>query len=357
MNGGRFMRRRNFLLTAGATTLASTSLAGAAPAAAAPASTALQDAQEALLGVFSKYEVVAGMSPSHGLRDVDDFLISLIRNPRLPYTVNDIAVEGGNSLYQPILDRYIAGEDVPSSEVQKVWRNITQPGGGYSTFYQQVYPLVRRVNQTLPEGKKLRVLACDPPIDWSKVKSPADFDAFLSERDQSIASVMENEVLSRHRKALMLIGWGHILHRRGAAAQIYEQRYPGVTFTIVNHEGFAKDNDQLERRMAPWPVPSLTPFKGTWLGELDSSYFSLPGDAPQPPGTGYPGADGYLYLGPRDFLLHQPISASAILDQDFLAEMERRATVIQAPPGTPWYPSAMFQQEKESSAFFYDSDQ
>lgn len=355
------MRRRNFLLTAGGTALASTSLASAslaraARAAAPPASTAPRDAQEPLLATFSHYEVVAGMSPSHGLKDVDDFLISLIRNPRLPYVVNDIAVEGGNSLYQPTLDRYIAGEDVPFSEVQKVWSNTTQPGGGYSTFYGQLYPLVRRVNQTLPQEKKLRLLACDPPIDWSKVKNPADFTAFLSERDQSIASVLETEVLSKHRKALMLIGSAHILHGRGDAANIYEQRYPGATFTVVNHEGFAKDNDELERRMASWPVPSLTPFKGSWLAELDSSYFSLPGDAPQPPGNGYPGADGYLYLGRRDFLLRQPIAASAILDQDFIAQMQRRATVTQAPPDAPWYPSVMFQQEEESSVFFYDAD-
>ena len=74
------MRRRNFLLTAGGTALASTSLAGTARALAAPARTVPRDAQEALLAAFSKYEVVAGMSPSHGLRDVDDFLISLIRS-------------------------------------------------------------------------------------------------------------------------------------------------------------------------------------------------------------------------------------------------------------------------------------
>jgi len=351
------MRRRNFFLTAGGTALASTSLAGTARAVAAPDSAVARHAQDALLAVFSRYEVVAGMSPSHGLRDVDDFLISLIRNPRLPYTVNDIAAEGGNSLYQPVLDRYIAGEDVPFSEIQKVWRNITQPGGGYSTFYEQLYPLVRRVNQRLPEGKKLRVLALDPPIDWSKVKTPAEFNSFLSERDQSIASVMESEVFSRNRKALMVIGWGHVLHGIGAAAKIYEQRYPGKTFTVVNHEGFAKHNDELERRMASWPLPSLSTFKGTWLGELDSSYFNLPGNPPQPAGQGYPGADGYLYLGPWDFLLHQPISASAILDKAFIAEMKRRAAVIKAPPGTPWYPAVMFRQEEKSSAFFYGPGQ
>ena len=48
--------------------------------------------------------------------------LSLIRNPAFSEKVNDIVFESGNSLYQPILDRYIAGEDVPFTEVQKVWR-------------------------------------------------------------------------------------------------------------------------------------------------------------------------------------------------------------------------------------------
>jgi hypothetical protein len=309
-----------------------------------------------MLAAFDTYEVVAGMSPAHGVKDVDDFLISLIRNPRLPDIVHDIAVEGGNSLYQPILDQYIAGENVPFTEVRQVWRNMTQPDGGYSTFYQQIFPLVRRINQRLPGRKKLRVLACDPPIDWSKVKSAADLHVFLAERNNSIASVMEKEVLSKRRKALMFFGTGHTRHNGGAVG-IYEKNYPNVTFTITDHRGFAKDNDELERRMASWPVPSLTPITGTWLGDLDSSYFCLPGDAPLPPGKGYPGIDGYLYCGPRDFLLHQPLSAGAILDRAFTAEREQRATTIQAPPDSPWHPAVLFQQEEASSAFFYHPDQ
>jgi hypothetical protein len=183
---------------------------------------------------------------------------------------------------------------------------------------------VRRINGPLPQTRKLRVLACDPPIDWSKVKGPQDLTPFM-DRDANIAAVLENEVLSKHRKALMLFGWDHVLHGGGAVG-IYEQRYPGVTFSIVNHEGFARDNDEMERRMASWPVPSLTPVEETWLAGLDSSYFGLP-----PGQKGYPGADGYLYLGPRDFLLHQPISSRTVLDSAYIAELQQRAVTIQAP--------------------------
>jgi hypothetical protein len=351
------MRRRNLLVGAGATVLAGTALAGKALAGPAGASPALagpvpRNAHDAILAAFGTYPIVGGLSPSHGVRNIDEFLIALLCDPRLPYVVTDIVAENGNSLYQPMLDEYIAGGDVHFAEVRQVWRNGLNAAGGYSTFYEQLYPLVRRINQRLPRAKKLRVVASEPPIDWSKVTSPADFYPFLDDRDQHIASVLESEVLSKRRKALILMGTGHLRHGTGAAA-IYEQTYPNATFVITGHLGFAKDNDELERRMTSWPVPSLATLQGTWLGELDSSYFSLPGDPPLDPGKGYPGIDGYLYLGPRDFLMHQPLSARTILDKDFTAELERRATVVQVPPDAPWWPSVLSQQEAASSVFFY----
>ena len=73
----------------------------------------------AILAAFDRYEVVA-MPEAHGMKDIDDFILALVRDPRFPERVNDIEVECGNSLYQPVLDRYIAGDDVPFTEVRKV---------------------------------------------------------------------------------------------------------------------------------------------------------------------------------------------------------------------------------------------
>src|SRR5262249_37132474 len=213
-----------------------------------------KDAQTAILAALDTYEVVAGDSPI-------DFWLDFIRNPGLPGKVNDIAVECGNSLYQAILDRYIAGEDVARAEVREVWRNPTQASCGFSTFYEALFPLVRRINQKLPPATKLRVLACDPPIDWSKVNGPQDLTPYMR-RDENIAAVMEKEVLTKHRKALMLFGIRHLTHGGGGAVAMYEKDYQNLTFTVAAHLGFAKDNDTLEERMASWPVPSLAPTKG-----------------------------------------------------------------------------------------------
>src|SRR5258708_11661415 len=84
-----------------------------------------EDATKAILAAFDKYEVV-GMHSAHGSQDVDDYILSLIRDPAFPGKVNDIVVECGNSFYQGVLDQYIAGEDIPLKEAQQVWRNTTQ---------------------------------------------------------------------------------------------------------------------------------------------------------------------------------------------------------------------------------------
>jgi hypothetical protein len=202
-----------------------------------------QDAAKAILAAFDKYEVV-GMGAAHGNKDLDDFILKLVRDPGLPGRINDIAVECGNSLYQPILDRYIAGDEVGLEDVRPVWRNTTQPMCGISAFYEELFPLVRRINQRLPPRKKFRMLACDPPIDWGKVKTrddathdPAEPATVLQamERDPAIASVMEREVFSKHHKALMLFGTGHLYHTHGgpmlhaSAVEMYEKNHPGVT--------------------------------------------------------------------------------------------------------------------------------
>jgi hypothetical protein len=285
-----------------------------------------EDATKAILAAFDRYEVV-GMDAAHGNKDLDDFILHLVRDPAFPGKVNDIAVECGNSLYQGLLDRYIAGEDVPLSEVRPVWRNTTALMCSVSGFYEELFPLVRRINQKLSPGRQLRILAGDPPLDWSKVK---DRSEVMLDRDASVASVMQKEVLSKHRKALMLFGTFHLFHTHNSglkgmetAVQRYEKHYPGVTLVIGDGLVFYDSTDlanydshELEARMASWPVPSLVQnIEGTWLAEVDKTYFSTMVDA-------------YLYLGPSDLLLLEPRPAEIFSNKDYVAELQRRVLII-----------------------------
>jgi hypothetical protein len=305
-----------------------------------------ESAVPAILAAFGKYEVI-GMSEGHGMKDVDDFVFSLIRNPAFSEKVNDIVVECGNSLYQPILDRYIAGEDVPFTEVREVWRNTTQQMCGMSGFFEQFFPLVRAINQKLPPGKRLRVLAGDPPIDWNQVKSAQDIAKF-SDRDVNIASVMEKEVLLKHRKALMLFGEFHLLHGGGVstgnAVTIYEKDYPNRTFVISELGDFDTNLSVLSSSpFATWPVPSLARAKGTWLGALDLGHFFPPTIWTDkdcnvynefPKNEQKPMADlvdAFLYLGPQDLRLAEPMPADIALDADYMKESQRRMALAGIP--------------------------
>lgn len=346
-----------------------------------------QEAAKAILAAFDKYKVV-GMGAAHGNQDLDDFILNLIRSPALPGKINDIVVECGNSLYQPILDRYIAGEDVPLDQARQVWRNTTQPMCSVSAFYEELFPLVRRINQRLSPGKRFRVLAGDPPVDWSKIKTAEDFGRgqFMM-RDPGIASVMEKEVLSKHRKALMLFGTAHLYHSRAepilpaSAVEMYEKNYPGVTLVIADHAGFGsyspleKYNDEFESRMAGWPIPSLVEdMGGTWLADLLDKTHTFGGVAimfttgkdgkkvetrvnPNDVATAFSKmVDAYLYLGPRDLLLKDPHPAEVFLDKEYMTEMKRRAAIMGPGPVTDQADPDKI-SDRDYSPFFYDPNE
>jgi len=303
-----------------------------------------EPAISAILTAFDIHDVV-GMPAGHGLKDLDDLILTLIRNPAFWKKVNDIELECGNSLYQDVLDRYTSGADVPLREVQKVWRNTSQPACGLSGFYEQVVPLVRAINQKLPRGKGLRVLCGDPPLDWDQIRTAEDsHKAVLSlRRDTSIASVIEKDVLSKHRKALMLMGTFHLLHGVGAIT-LYERTHPNSTFVISESGTFGTNAADLANSpFTAGPVPALARIQNTWMGKLELSKFLPPPvivDQDCKAHTDFPAPlrkpveelfDAVLYLGPPDLRLWEKVPADIVLDTDYMKERSRRAAL----PGSP----------------------
>jgi len=293
----------------------------------------------AILAAFGKYDVV-GLPAAHGFKDVDDFIFALIRDPAFSEKVNDIAVECGNSFYQPVLDRYIAGEDVPFVEARKAWRNTSQFMCSTSPFFEQLFPLVRALNQKVPSAKRLRVLACDPAIDWEQIKTRADYPKGF-DRDMNAATVMENEVFSKHHKALMLFGIYHLTHaadpKDPSAVSIYEKKHPNLTFVVSDLGTFDTDSPALSSSpFVSWPIPSLTRAAGTWLGALDLSQFLPAGisidqdcnvhmnnpKSLQRPMEDF--VDAFLYFGPQDLRLKEQMPVDVRLDSDYMTELQRR---------------------------------
>lgn len=292
-----------------------------------------QDATAAILAAFDRYDVV-GMTAAHGNEKQDDFILTLVRDSRVASKVNDIVVECGNSKHQALADRYVAGEAVSLQDVRQVWRDTSVSMCALSGFNGELFPAVRALNQRLPADRRVRVLLGEPPVDWNTV-DPSTARASASNRDPFITAVMTTEVLAKHRKALVLVGVGHLYHDdgRGTAVTALEKVYPGKTYVISTHEGFGAFIDlerghQLEARMKDWPVPSIVPLKGSWLADLDLPYFLWPFTKRMAGKSITDLSDAYLYLGSGESLTYERTPDAILDDPAYVAEVSRRFGVV-----------------------------
>jgi hypothetical protein len=290
-------------------------------------------AVKGLIEVFDRFPLVA-LGEAHGSRTQHQFIASLIKHPSFANKVHDIVVEFGNAKYQPIMDRYLAGETVAHTELRQVWRDTTQTAMVLDLpVYEQFFAIVRAVNQRLPKQKRLRVLLGDPPVDWSK----ADIKPEMFERDRHFVSVVEQEVLGKGRKALLISGGAHLrrccLGGSLGATALIEKAHPGSVFVVMTHHGFLERNEELEKRLASWPRPGLAPVKNTWLGNLSPDIF-LPRNRYKASASPYSGmkyqdvTDAYLYLGPKASLQQDTIPPEVLRDEEYQRELQRRRQLM-----------------------------
>jgi outer membrane protein OmpA-like peptidoglycan-associated protein len=185
--------------------------------------------------------------------------------------VTDVVVEFGNRRYQSLLDRYMSGEDVPVREIRQVWENTTQISGVWSSpIYEEFFEDVRAFNRTVPAAKRIRVLLGDPPIDWTKVTSPADED-MNDWRDAHFAWVVEKEVIQKQRKALLFVGGAHISRKvmlANSLIHILDRKFPGKTL-VVSAVQVPMLKPAVRTLLRSWPVPSAAEVRGTAIGALD----------------------------------------------------------------------------------------
>jgi len=326
----RGVTRRGFMVVAGAGG-ASASLAAArlprgartaADRASAVAASGDRAFADAIIAAFGQHRLVA-IGEIHGQQEHHDALQLLLADPRLPEVVDDIVVEFGNALYQPVMDRFTAGPAVNNPELQLVWRNTTQsPVAQWDApVYEQFYRMVRAVNWTLPQGKQIRVLLGDPPIDWSNVTTGAEAMAFRSQRDSHMASLVKREVLSKGRRALICYGSTHVVHappgaRGGGGVALIEQQTGERAYVIVaaGHP-----------RLSSYPRRAVIPCRGTWLESADAAEFDY-----FPPICGVPLgalADAVLYLGQVGDQTQSLWNPAIYLDPAYWAELNRRNAI------------------------------
>ncbi len=277
-----------------------------------------RDAVDVVLEAFASHSVVA-IGEIHGSVAEHAFLEALLEDPRTPALVDDIVVEFGNARFQDVMDRYTVGEPVPESSLTKVWTETTQTSGVWNLpVYRAFFEVVRRVNAQLPTEDQFRVLLGDPPIDWSVPISspPCDesdpdcLDHWLFQRDEHFARVVEEQSLSRGRRALLVAGLHHLVRRHDplppSIVDALDAQISGDVFVVLPHESSRIGSEEVESRIRAWPAPAIAPLAGTWLGEIpfEDDVGAVTCDGP---GCGTPAVeetttlsevtDSYLFLG------------------------------------------------------------
>lgn len=320
------------------------------------------DPISAVIEAFVSHDVVALAEGEHGNEQGHEFRVALVRDPRFAVTINDIVVEFGNARYQDVMDRFLAGADVPDDELSLVWRNTSQAGPVWDVpIYEEFFRAVRAVNVALPADRRIRVLLGDPPIDWSRVTRFADLFSQMREagdRDSHPAKLIKREVLDKGRRALLIYGGAHLERiplalRPGCQAGSTIPCYPGSivdqlenatgerTFTIQTVTG--SDLRALEPDVVNWRVPSLAILRGTTLGAASYRAFFPSGPLmigpdgraqSDPPAMSRPIEDVFdavLYLGPPGTITYSQLSTEVCGDAAYV--LMRRGRLAMAPMG------------------------
>lgn len=142
----------------------------------------------AITEAFRTHEIVTLTDP-HGNVQMQEFILSLIRDPRFPEAANDIVIETASARYQDAIDRFVRGDDVPIAVLRKAWEEHTV-ANSIGRQAEEFIRAVRDVNGRLSDARKLRVIAGDPPIDWDNITSSQDHRHWIELRDSHPADLV-----------------------------------------------------------------------------------------------------------------------------------------------------------------------
>jgi hypothetical protein len=241
----------------------------------------------------------------------------LIADPAFPDRVRTIAVEFGNARYQGLLDRWIAGKKVPYKQVRRVWEETTQGSLWAAPLYARFYSSVRARNRLLPPAKRLRILLGDPPIIWKKVRTRAQLDYWLMQRDPFFAYALQKNLAARGGTTLVIVGAAHVLRggdgtptltnllegKARCSTDPASQRagidwcddlppFPSIRTTVIVPNA-ANASPSFFDQVTTWGNPSFALLDGTALGMMQARFVIE--DASTEPLESV--ADALLYLG------------------------------------------------------------
>jgi hypothetical protein len=312
-----------------------------------------ENATAAVLRAFETHNIVM-IGEIHSNKQEYDWFRSLVATPEFADRADDIVLEMGNSLYQTSVDQYVSGEDIPLEQVQKAWRNTVGVIGPLSPVVPSLYQAVRETNMKRRGKHQMRILCGGPPMDWDKVKDMHDVMPYASHRDDRYAQVVQEEVLAKHHRALLIMGGMHFLRNSqsgppGPSIESKLRRAGARTYLIMFGTNTPGSYDDLDGRFDSWSVPVIVPASG-WIAELPARSLMEGGYPFTKPNLKH-GADALLYLGPRNSLISVSMTRAQLEGTPYGKEIMRRLEILSILQSDSAFADVFFPEREENPQF------
>lgn len=241
---------------------------------------------ETLMVDLFRRRALVGLGEIHWCPAVMEAITALLENPALEGTFDDIVVEFGSARHQAWLDRYISGEDMDDAGLEAVWQDTLYFLLWSSPVYADFFRRLRAANLKRASRYRVRVILAEPAIDWETLDAEG-FVRWHEQREGAYAERVEQEVLKRERRAVLVFGLRHLTHHSLPDAS-YEplaerlvKRYPGIIELIHPYHGekgvFSGDHLFLDVRHNGLMLPAASEFSSGpamidhiwYLGDLE----------------------------------------------------------------------------------------
>ncbi len=271
-----------------------------------------------LLAALQEKPLVA-VGDVHGSEHVVGYLLTALQDDEIAEKIDDIAVEWGNSQYQQLADRYLLkGETIDLAELRPIWRNTLYFMAWQYQVYEEFFVGLKKLNEQ--REHKIRLVLAEPEFDWQQLSSQ-QWQQLTFEREQAYAARIQQEILDKQRRGLLLFGAFHTLKQPVRLADRKE-----IFKSLVVHLG-AEQVFVVVPHMddsTPFAEPQMRLLAADAWGQQPLHHY-LKRLKPKPEMQLADIADGYLYLGPE--LRNARVASAAIADKTWHQQMWLRGGI------------------------------
>ncbi|MDR2409007.1 MAG: hypothetical protein LBE13_12965 [Bacteroidales bacterium] len=312
-----------------------------------------KDPKQFILEALDKHKIVV-YGEIHRRKISWQLMKDIIHDPSFYKTTGSIFMELSSDK-QGALNQFFNSKKLNTEIILDIFREF-QLDGWYDKGSYEFLISLWKLNHSLPEKEKIRVILTDVPMPLSSLKTKEDYRNFrnnLKDRNEQMADIIEHTIKtsSDKRNNLFIVGEGHAfksaaianegeaasgnpgaIHKHSAAYQLTERFSGDDVFSIISHSpgvnGLIRGGmfDYAFACTGNKPVAfhlQGSPFGKEVFDALEGVAYKLE------TGSFENNYDGYVFLCPlenekADYLLYD------LVTDDFVFEIKRRASLLDA---------------------------